>query len=74
MIFMARKVDVGEFVMITKKNDDFFGKIGMVSDQDDNTWQVVFPGCRFNDNYYYKSNLKVITDNVVISVIPRGGK
>jgi len=70
---MARKVDVGEFVMITKKNDDFFGKIGIVSDQDDDIWWVTFPGCRYTE-FYKKSNLKVITDNVAISVIPRGGK
>ena len=40
---MATKVDVGEFVMITKKNDEFFGKIGIVSDQDGDIWFVTFP-------------------------------
>ena len=70
---MANKVDVGEFVMITKKNDEFFGKIGIVSDQDDDIWFVTVPGWRYTE-FYKKSNLKVITKNVVISVKTRGGK
>ncbi len=32
------KIDVGEFVLIKKKGDDFFGKIGIVSNQDDDIW------------------------------------
>lgn len=70
---MPRNVDVGEFVMITKKNDNFFGKIGIVSDQDGDNWFVTFPGWRYTE-IYKKSNLKVITKNVVISVVTRGGK
>ena len=70
---MANKVDVGEFVMITKKNDEFFGRIGIVSDQDADIWFVTFPGWN-NTEFYKKSNLKVITKNVVISVKMRGGK
>ena len=66
---MARKVDVGEIVIIKKKNDEFFGKIGIVSDQDDDEWWVVFPGYRFNDNFYKKSNLKVITDSVELRIV-----
>jgi len=70
---MAAKVDVGEFVMITKKNDEFFGKIGIVSDQDDDIWFVTFPRHSFTE-FYRKSNLKVITENVIITVKTRGGK
>lgn len=70
---MANKVDVGEFVMITKKDDEFFGQIGIVSNQDDDIWFVTFPGCKYTA-FYKKSNFKVITKNVVISVKTRGGK
>ena len=70
---MANKIDVGEFVIITKKNDDFFGKIGIVSDQDNDIWFVTIPGWRYTE-FYKKSNLKVITKNVVINVVTRGGK
>ena len=70
---MADKVDVGEFVMITKKNDEFFGKIGIVSNQDCDIWFVTFPGWNQTE-FYKKSNLKVITKNVIISVKTRGGK
>ena len=65
-------IDIGEFVMITKKNDKFFGKIGIVSDQDGDIWFVTFPGWRYTE-FYKKSNLKVITKNVVITVETRGG-
>ena len=70
---MANKLDVGEFVIITKKNDDFFGRLGIVSDQDGDTWFVTFPGWRYTE-FYKKSNLKIVTKNVVISIETRGGK
>lgn len=70
---MANKVDVGEFVMITKKDDEFFGKIGIISDHDDDIWFVTFPGWN-QTGFYKKSNFKVITKNVVISVKTRGVK
>lgn len=71
---MNRVDFVGEFVIITKKNDEFFGRIGIVSNQDCDNWQVIFPGYKCSDNFYKKSNFKVITKNVIMNVIPRGGK